>query len=185
VFSRDGFVWEGIDRDHVAIITPTIDAFTPKNYELAPDTVLAILRASALVGDGTATEPVAFRRQDGTPGRVERRARLIEDVPLRAETPIVVQVSRWDALKDPVGVIRGFGEHVPAVTGCPSVPLWLALRPAIGGSCSRIGATPLARLLLAARETEIDVEVAAGRRNPREAPAHALLVRLQLVERRL
>jgi trehalose synthase len=28
-----------------------------------------------------------------------------------------VQLSRWDALKDPVGVIRGFAAHVPADTG--------------------------------------------------------------------
>lgn len=118
VFSRDAFVWEGLDRDRVAIITPTIDVFTPKNEDLSAETLLAILRASALVADGVATQPVTFRRQDGTPGRVERRAQLIEDEPLRAETPVVVQVSRWDALKDPVGVIRGFAEHVPAETGC-------------------------------------------------------------------
>ncbi len=117
VFSREAFVWEGLDRDRLAIITPTIDVFTPKNYDLEPETVLAVLRASALVADGATAEPVAFRRQDGTPGRVERRIQLIEDEPLRAETPIVLQVSRWDALKDPVGVIRGFGEHVPAETG--------------------------------------------------------------------
>ena len=29
----------------------------------------------------------------------------------------MLQVSRWDALKDPIGVIRGFAEHVPAATG--------------------------------------------------------------------
>jgi trehalose synthase len=29
----------------------------------------------------------------------------------------VLQVSRWDALKDPFGVIRGFAEHVDAGTG--------------------------------------------------------------------
>jgi trehalose synthase len=34
-----------------------------------------------------------------------------------ADAPTVVQVSRWDALKDPLGVIRGFAEHVPAETG--------------------------------------------------------------------
>ena len=28
VFSREAFVWEGLDRDRVAVITPTIDAFT-------------------------------------------------------------------------------------------------------------------------------------------------------------
>src|SRR5205823_997696 len=30
---------------------------------------------------------------------------------------VVVQVSRWDRLKDPVGVLRGFAEHVPESTG--------------------------------------------------------------------
>jgi trehalose synthase len=117
VFSREAFVWAGLDRDRVAIITPSIDAFTPKNEDLEPDTVLAILRASALVDDGRAPEPVTFRRQNGTSGRVGRRAELFEDEPLRAGTPVVVQVSRWDALKDPVGVVRGFAEHVPPDTG--------------------------------------------------------------------
>jgi trehalose synthase len=30
---------------------------------------------------------------------------------------VVLQVSRWDALKDPLGVIQGFAQHVPAETG--------------------------------------------------------------------
>jgi trehalose synthase len=118
VFSREAFVWEGLDRDRVAIITPTIDAFAPKNADLAAESVQAILRTSALIADSTSVGPAPFRRQDGTPGRIEHRVELVEDEPLRAETPIVVQVSRWDALKDPVGVIRGFGDHVPAETGC-------------------------------------------------------------------
>ncbi len=117
VFSRESFVWEGLDRDRVAVITPTIDVFTPKNSELAPDVVSAILGASGLVADLEPDGPPAFVRQDGTPGRVERRARLVEDEPLRPGAPTVVQVSRWDALKDPVGVIRGFAEHVPAELG--------------------------------------------------------------------
>jgi trehalose synthase len=58
-----------------------------------------------------------FVRNDGTPGRVERRARVAEDEPLREGTPVVVQISRWDALKDPLGVVRGFVQHVPAETG--------------------------------------------------------------------
>ncbi len=38
---------------------------------------------------------------------------MFEDVPLGPDDRIVVQVSRWDALKDPLGVIRGFADHVP------------------------------------------------------------------------
>jgi trehalose synthase len=41
-------------------------------------------------------------------------ARLIEEEPLRLDVPLVAQVSRWDRLKDPVGVLTGFVEHVPA-----------------------------------------------------------------------
>ncbi|MGZ6593573.1 MAG: hypothetical protein ACXVE5_16730 [Gaiellaceae bacterium] len=116
VFSREAFVWDGLDRDRVTIITPTIDVFTPKNDDLSPETVLAVLRAAALVG-GRSEAPVTFSRQDGTPARVEREAKIVEDAPVEPETPLVVQVSRWDALKDPIGVIRGFAEHVPAETG--------------------------------------------------------------------
>ena len=118
VFSRRAYVWEGLDPDRVVIITPTIDAFTPKNEDLPPETALAILRASGLVTGSATTAPVTFRRHDGTTGRVEHTVELVEDERLHAETPIAVQVSRWDALKDPIGVIQGFAEHVPADTGC-------------------------------------------------------------------
>jgi trehalose synthase len=117
VFHREAFVWDGLDRRRVVVIPPTIDVFSPKNEDLEPHTVGAVLRRSALIADGGEAEPVTFVRPDGTPGRIERQVRRIEDEPLRADTPLVVQVSRWDALKDPVGVIRGFAEHVPADTG--------------------------------------------------------------------
>jgi trehalose synthase len=117
VFSREAFAWEGLDRDRIAVIAPSIDAFAPKNEDLDPATVLAVLRASAVLGDRGEESAVTFERQDGTPGRVERRANLIEDGRLSAGVPIVVQVSRWDVLKDPVGVIRGFAEHVPPDSG--------------------------------------------------------------------
>jgi trehalose synthase len=117
VFSRESLVWEGLDRDRVAVIAPTIDAFTPKNIDLEPGTVDAVLHAAGLVVDGREAVPVVFGRQDGTPGRVERQAQVVEDQPLRHDDPVVLQVSRWDALKDPLGVIRGFAEHVRAETG--------------------------------------------------------------------
>ncbi|MCW2976355.1 MAG: glycosyltransferase [Actinomycetia bacterium] len=116
VFSREAFVWEGLDRNRVAVIPPTIDVFTPKNYDLQPQMIRAVLRVSGLVADGEAPEPVTFERADGTLARIERRAGIVEDEPVHVDDRLVVQVSRWDALKDPVGVIRGFGEHVPLET---------------------------------------------------------------------
>jgi trehalose synthase len=116
VFHRESFVWNGLDRRRIVVIPPTIDVFTPKNEDLEPRVVHAVLRRAALIADG-GDDPVTFMRPDGTPGRVERQVRSVEDERLHAETPLVVQVSRWDALKDPIGVIQGFAEHVPAATG--------------------------------------------------------------------
>ena len=113
----ESFVWEGLDSDRIVVIPPSIDAFAPKNQHLAPDTVNGVLRASGLVADGGVGAPATFERLDGTPGRVERRAKLFEQQPLALDVPVVMQVSRWDALKDPLGVIRGFAEHVPPHTG--------------------------------------------------------------------
>jgi trehalose synthase len=67
--------------------------------------------------DGPDPGGATFTRQDGTPGRIERRAVIYEEEPLSVDVPAVVQISRWDSLKDPLGVIRGFAEHVPADLG--------------------------------------------------------------------
>ena len=39
---------------------------------------------------------------------------MIEEAQLRLDTPLLAQVSRWDRLKDPLGVLAGFAEHVSA-----------------------------------------------------------------------
>jgi trehalose synthase len=75
-----------------------------------------VLRASGILANGDHPAPT-FQRQDGTPGRIERCARMVEDERLAADTPVVLQVSRWDRLKDPFGVIQGFAEHVPPDLG--------------------------------------------------------------------
>jgi trehalose synthase len=114
VFSRAAFAWDGLDRGRVVVIPPSIDAFSPKNADLDDDTVRSTLAIAGLVTGTAEPGSVTFERVDGTPGRVERRARIVEDAPLSPGVPVVVQVSRWDALKDPIGVVRGFAEHVPA-----------------------------------------------------------------------
>jgi trehalose synthase len=115
VFSRESYAWENLDRGRVSVIPPSIDVFSPKNVDIDDETMRSTLALSGLVA-GAAARPVIFERADGTPGRVDRRARVVEDAPLPLAAPVVLQVSRWDALKDPVGVIRGFAEHVPADT---------------------------------------------------------------------
>ena len=77
VFSRETFVWEGLDRDCIAVIRPSIDVFSPKNEDLDADAVHAVLLASGLVA-GDESGPAVFERQDGTRGRVERRAPVIQ-----------------------------------------------------------------------------------------------------------
>jgi trehalose synthase len=118
VFSRAAYCWEGLDRARLAVIAPCIDAFAPKNQALEPPTVAAILRTAGILEDPAATVGTpGFHRLDGSPGRVGRRAEMIQDQPIPPGVPLVVQVSRWDRLKDPVGVLQGFARHVPDALG--------------------------------------------------------------------
>ncbi|WP_409329295.1 glycosyltransferase [Trujillonella humicola] len=112
VFSRPQYVWRDLDPARTVLIPPSIDAFSAKNQDLADDTVHAVLAVAGLQEDGAARTEAAFTRIDGSPGRVERRAAVDEGRPLRAGDRVVLQVSRWDRLKDPLGVIRGFVDHV-------------------------------------------------------------------------
>jgi trehalose synthase len=111
VFSRAAYIWEGLDRDRVWLMPPSIDPFAPKNQDLEPEAVTAILGA---IGLGAAAPVMAptFERGDGTPGRVERGAELHQEAPLPAEAKLVAQVSRWDRLKDPRGLLTCFAAHV-------------------------------------------------------------------------
>jgi trehalose synthase len=112
IFSREPFIWDDLDRSRTHVIMPTIDAFSPKNQELAPEIVASILTTAGLMEGPTDDPRPRFERQDGSPGTVTRRATLIEERPLAPGERYVLQVSRWDALKDPLGVIDGFVEHV-------------------------------------------------------------------------
>jgi trehalose synthase len=111
VFSRQAFVWERLADEKIHLVAPVIDAFSPKNQELDPDTVRAILGVAGLSDEDAEGEPT-FRREDGEPGRVERAATVWEGRKLHSGDQFVLQVSRWDRLKDPMGVIQGFVDHV-------------------------------------------------------------------------
>ncbi|MHB8719625.1 MAG: glycosyltransferase [Candidatus Dormibacteria bacterium] len=111
VFSRQSFVWDGITPEKVRIVMPSIDPFSPKNYVMDDASVHGVLEAAGLMDDGGRV-PATYTRADGGQERIEHRAEVVESQRLGPETPLVVQVSRWDRLKDPVGVLTGFVEGV-------------------------------------------------------------------------
>ena len=76
VFSRAGFAWEGLPRDRISVIRPSIDAFAPKNAEQSREQSLAIMATAGILADDV-NAYAAFTRSDGTPGRVQRRAEML------------------------------------------------------------------------------------------------------------
>ncbi len=139
------------------VIQPSIDAFSPKNQDMDDATAQAILGHVGLLGAGVPQNATAtFTRYDGSPGRVDRRCDIITTgPPPGADTPLVTQVSRWDRLKDPVGVMLGFAEHaydgteahlvlagpnVSGVTDDPKVPQSSTRSPRPGARCHTSGA---------------------------------------------
>lgn len=113
VFSRRTFVPPALDDARLILIAPSIDPASTKNQELEPAVVRAILDRTGLVRDHAPAGVVAaFVRDDGSPGRVDRFCEVLRTgPPPGTDEPLVVHVSRWDRLKDPVGTLRGFAEH--------------------------------------------------------------------------
>ncbi len=66
----------------------------------------------ALIDHGAAALYATFAHGDETPGRIDRVATLLETKPLTPGDRFIVQVSRWDRLKDPLGVMAGFTRHI-------------------------------------------------------------------------
>ncbi len=120
IFSREAYIPPFCRPEQSVVIPPSIDAFSAKNQELDDATVRAILVDTGLIEGSRGDGRPAFHREDGTPGRVDRKADVIRlgRAPVW-ETPLVVQVSRWDPLKDPIGVMYGFAAMVDgtALTG--------------------------------------------------------------------
>jgi trehalose synthase len=118
VFSRAEFAPPWLDRARLHVITPSIDPFSTKNQYLEPEACQRILRYVGLLGDGEPEAPATFRRRDGSPGRVDRQVDILQTgPPPPPDAPLVVQVSRWDRLKDMEGVLTAFAEHVAVHTG--------------------------------------------------------------------
>jgi len=112
VFSRREYVPAWLPDGKVWIIPPSIDPFSPKNQDLDPATVRAILTTLGVL-DGTAPQvPARFVRRDGDVDTVTRAAVVTGEGRPGPDDPVLLQVSRWDRLKDMTGVMRGFADHV-------------------------------------------------------------------------
>jgi trehalose synthase len=110
VFSRLAYAWQGLPRKTVVVIPPSIDIFAPKNEHLTPDQVSSILVAIGLV-EGTRGD-ARFVRVDGSIDTVTRKVDLTGGSPVPSGARIITQISRWDRLKDPLGLVQGFASHV-------------------------------------------------------------------------
>ena len=117
IFSRQAYVPSWIDPDKAWIIPPSIDPYSSKNIDMTPEDVRAVLRRSSLVDihDGHVGS-IAYPRRDGGTGRMRELSGMIHgDQIVPEDVRVVLQVSRWDRLKDMEGVLRGFAEHIDAM----------------------------------------------------------------------
>jgi len=112
VFSRHKYIPSWIPAEQAWIIPPSIDPFSPKNQELTANTVRAILMKLGVLDGPAPVAPATFIRRDGDTGTVTRQAQIMGDGRPGPDDPVLVQVSRWDRLKDMAGVMHGFADHV-------------------------------------------------------------------------
>ena len=101
VFSHAAFVPPRLAGADVWIIEPSIDPLSAKNRPLGRARISSVLaRIGLLEGDRDGRAPAVM----GGAG------------PISPDDPLVVQVSRWDHLKDMHGVIRGFADRLAGRT---------------------------------------------------------------------
>ncbi|MFC4785021.1 glycosyltransferase [Nocardioides sp. MAHUQ-72] len=113
VYTRPQYVPSWLDPARVHVIAPSIDPFSTKNAAMEPVEVAAALRQAGLVDLPADSGSLVFGRREGAAGSVrEHRDLLLGDDPLPKDARIVLQVSRWDRLKDMQGVLAGFARHL-------------------------------------------------------------------------
>jgi trehalose synthase len=135
VFTRAIYTPDWADPRRVFVIPPSIDPFSAKNQAMSAEDVDAILHYVGLLEGDAPTPVAAYTLEDGSPGRIDRHVDVLQTgPPPPADAPLVVQVSRWDPLKDMAGVMTAFAEHVdgsgpahlllagPVVTGVADDP---------------------------------------------------------------
>jgi len=149
VFSRWEYVPSWIPAEKAKIIPPSIDPFSAKNQYLDESTVRGILSRIGVLDDPAHGDGASFTRSDGSAGAVTRSAQITGLSRPGPADPLIVQVSRWDHLKDMPGVMQGFAKYVAPVSNA----YLLLVGPAVTGVADDPdGAAVFAECLLQWRE---------------------------------
>ncbi len=113
IFSRHEYAPFWVAPDRLWLIPPSLDPFSAKNYDMTPNDVEAALRQANLVSFPTDHGDLTFVRRDGSTGSVRPHADLLFGTgPVPPDARVVLQVSRWDRLKDMSGVLAGFAAYL-------------------------------------------------------------------------
>ena len=107
VFTRAAYAPAWVPNEKLNIIRPVLDPFSAKSFEIASQDCVQILQTAGIL-DGKAVSTPTFTRANGEIGTVHTRAILLREKTPAADKPLVVQVSRWDPLKDMSGVLKAF-----------------------------------------------------------------------------
>lgn len=128
VFTREVYAPGWIDRGILTVIPPSIDPISPKNILRDDDEISSLLLGTGIAVDGARPAHPEFRRADGSISPVTVRIDLNGTPPVPFHEPFVLQVSRWDRLKDMSGVLKAFAD------GCVASDAHLVLAgPAVKG----------------------------------------------------
>ncbi|MDF2968863.1 MAG: glycosyl transferase family 1 [Nocardioidaceae bacterium] len=116
IFSRREYAPDWLSEDRLWVIPPSLDPFSTKNRELLRPDVEATLRVAGIVPTRDSRGSAGFVRRDGSLGTVRRHTDLFASGGgLPPDARIVLQVSRWDRLKDMAGVLAGIAGHLSSL----------------------------------------------------------------------
>lgn len=113
VFSRKEYAPPWL-TPQVTVVPPSLDPFSAKNAPMAPHSIRGALDRAGIVRRSDGDGNLAFVRRDGTAGTVRAHRGLLvdEDRALPPDAEVLLQVSRWDHLKDMAGVLTAFTDHL-------------------------------------------------------------------------
>ncbi len=97
VFSRRQYAPPWVPADRLWVIPPSIDPLSAKNRPIQPDECVRILTHAGLLSAGGPPDGEVVQGAPAPP----------------ADARLIIQVSRWDRLKDMAGVMVGFARMSP------------------------------------------------------------------------